>query len=96
MSWGKIAQSRLSEITACSLPGPGVTRFPFTTQHRDALQVIEGWMHKAGLDTSLDAAGTLIGKHVLLKSSDDRFHRILSIVLTLLALRLLYDGLMKL
>ncbi len=40
--------------------------------------------------------GTLIGKHVLLKSNDTRFHRILSVVLTLLALRLLYDGLMKL
>ncbi len=36
--------------------------------------------------------GTLIGKKFLLKTSDNKFHRILSFVLTLLAIRLLYEG----
>lgn len=36
--------------------------------------------------------GTLLGKRILLKLKDHSFHRVLSVVLTLLALRLLYDG----
>lgn len=36
--------------------------------------------------------GTVIGKRVLVKMQDRNFHRVLSVVLTLLALRLLYDG----
>ena len=36
--------------------------------------------------------GTLLGRHVLLKMKDAVFHRVLAVVLTLLALRLLYDG----
>ena len=36
--------------------------------------------------------GTVIGKRVLVKMQDRNFHRILSVVLTLLALRLIYDG----
>lgn len=36
--------------------------------------------------------GTVIGKRVLVKMKDRSFHRVLSVVLTLLALRLLYDG----
>lgn len=37
--------------------------------------------------------GTMLGKHVLLKSDDVKFHSILSVILTLLALKLIYDGL---
>ena len=36
--------------------------------------------------------GTVIGKLVLLKMNDVLFHRVLSVLLTLLALRLLYQG----
>ena len=36
--------------------------------------------------------GTLLGKRVLLKMKDESFHRVLAVVLSLLALRLLYDG----
>jgi uncharacterized protein len=40
--------------------------------------------------------GTVIGKHVLVKMNDTIFHRVLAIVLSLLALRLLYEGVMLL
>lgn len=36
--------------------------------------------------------GTVIGKHVLLKMNDVLFHRVLAVVLSLLAVRLLYEG----
>ncbi len=36
--------------------------------------------------------GTVIGKRVLVKMQDRSFHRVLSVILTLLALRLIYDG----
>lgn len=61
MNWGQIAQDRLSEIAACSVDSNGVTRFPFTPEHRAALDVIRSWMSRAGMNTHLDAAGTLVG-----------------------------------
>jgi uncharacterized membrane protein YfcA len=36
--------------------------------------------------------GTVIGKHVLVKMNDQIFHRVLAVLLSLLALRLLYEG----
>lgn len=36
--------------------------------------------------------GTVIGKHVLVKMNDQTFHRVLAVILSLLALRLLYEG----
>jgi len=60
--WGEMAQMRLSEISACSLPGEGVTRLPFTDEHRQANKIIAGWMQTAGMDITLDAAGTLVGR----------------------------------
>ncbi len=36
--------------------------------------------------------GTVIGKHVLVKMNDKTFHRVLAVLLSLLALRLLYEG----
>ena len=36
--------------------------------------------------------GTVIGKHVLLKMNDQTFHRVLAVILSVLALRLLYKG----
>lgn len=61
MTWGDIAQSRLSDIAACSLPSDGVSRFPFTPHHAAALGVIRGWMEAAGLNVTMDAAATLVG-----------------------------------
>jgi allantoate deiminase len=62
MDWGKIAQERLNEIAKCSLPSAGVTRFPFTKEHELAIGVIKGWMERANLSVSMDAAGTLLGR----------------------------------
>ncbi|MGD1878762.1 MAG: sulfite exporter TauE/SafE family protein [Kiloniellaceae bacterium] len=36
--------------------------------------------------------GTVIGKHVLVKMNDQTFHRVLAVLLSLLALRLRYEG----
>lgn len=62
MNWGQRAQDRLSDITRCSVDEEGVTRFPFTSQHEAALDVIRSWMSQAGLQVHMDAAGTLIGR----------------------------------
>ena len=60
--WGALAADRLARIAACSEPGPGVTRLPFTSEHRAALAEITGWMEAAGLTPRLVAAGTLVGR----------------------------------
>lgn len=60
--WGKLAAARLAEIAKISEPGPGVTRLPFTPEHRQAIDLLTVWMHEAGLSVHLDAAGTLIGR----------------------------------
>ncbi|WP_255553537.1 M20 family metallo-hydrolase [Maritimibacter sp. DP1N21-5] len=60
--WGRLAEERLARIARCSAPGQGVTRLPFTSAHRDALAEITDWMTSAGMEVSLDAAGTLIGR----------------------------------
>lgn len=62
MDWGKIAQHRLADIAACSLPSDGVSRFPFTPEHVAAYDIIRRWMEAAGLDVSMDAAASLIGR----------------------------------
>jgi uncharacterized membrane protein YfcA len=36
--------------------------------------------------------GTVVGKHVLVKMNDQTFHKVLAVLLSLLALRLLYEG----
>jgi allantoate deiminase len=60
--WGALAQHWLDRLAACSEPGPGVTRLPFTPEHRAALVLLSDLMERAGLEVSLDAAGTLIGR----------------------------------
>ena len=62
MNWGQYAQDRLSDIAKCSVDEIGVTRFPFTPEHKAALGVIQSWMAQAGLQVHMDAAGTLIGR----------------------------------
>lgn len=60
--WGQLASDRLAKLAAISEPGPGVTRLPFTPEHRATLNLLTDWMQTAGLDVHLDAAGTLIGR----------------------------------
>lgn len=60
--WGAMAQDWLARLARCSEPGPGVTRLPFTPEHRAALAVLTDLMQQADLSVSLDAAGTLIGR----------------------------------
>lgn len=62
MTYGEIAQDRLTKIAACSSGDAGVTRLPFTPEHRAALDHIGAWMAAAGLEVRMDAAGTLIGR----------------------------------
>ncbi|PWJ11190.1 M20 family metallo-hydrolase [Jannaschia seohaensis] len=59
---GSLAAERLARIAGCSAGRPGVTRLPWTPEHRAALQEIEAWMRDAGLEVALDAAGTLRGR----------------------------------
>lgn len=68
LHWGELAQKRLTDIASCSLPGDGVTRLPFTDEHRRANAIITDWMEAAGLEVAMDAAGTLIGR----RTSDGR------------------------
>ena len=53
---------RLDALSKFSETGPGLTRMPFTQEHRDANALIEQWMKQAGMETHLDAAGTLVGR----------------------------------
>ena len=107
MNWGQCAEGRLSEIARCSVDGEGVTRFPFTSQHEAALDVIRSWMSQAGLQVHMDAAGTLIGRKdgpegaptFLIGSHQDsvrnggRYDGIMGVVLACLALeKLAADG----
>ena len=60
--WGALAALRLAELAKLSEPGPGVTRLPFTAEHREAVSLLARWMKEAGLAVRLDAAGTLAGR----------------------------------
>lgn len=60
--WGARAECLLSQVAACSEPGPGVTRLPFTPEHRAAIDLLQTQMEEIGLTVTLDHAGTLIGR----------------------------------
>ena len=105
--WGALAQHWLDRLAACSEPGPGVTRMPFTPEHRAALGVLTELMEQAGLAVHLDAAGTLIGRQegpegapaLLMGSHQDSvreggaYDGIMGVVLPVLALmKLRQDG----
>ncbi|MCE8555142.1 M20 family metallo-hydrolase [Ruegeria pomeroyi] len=108
--WGKRAEALLADLAACSEPGPGVTRLPFTPQHRAALDLLEARMRAAGLAVTLDDAGTLIGRRagppgtltLLMGSHQDSvrqggaFDGIMGVVLPLLALEKLAEEGIKL
>lgn len=61
-TYGERAAARLAAIAACSEPGEGVTRLPWTAEHRRALEHVRAWMDEAGLEAALDPAGTLVGR----------------------------------
>ncbi len=98
--WGSKAAHYLDTLANYSEPGPGVTRLPYTTEHRDAIAQLTSWMKEAGLAVSLDAAGTLVGRYqgdagtgtVYLGSHQDSvrqggaFDGIMGVVLPLLAM----------
>jgi allantoate deiminase len=53
---------RLAELaTITDTPGQ-LTRLFLSPAHRRAIQLIEGWMQDAGLDTQIDAIGNLVGR----------------------------------
>lgn len=54
--------ARLDEAARISEPGPGVTRFFLTEEHRRVADLVERWMEEAGLAVHMDAAGTLVGR----------------------------------
>jgi allantoate deiminase len=95
----------LADISRHSATGPGVTRLPFTPEHRAALDTIRGWMETAGLSVSVDAAGTMIGRRegppgapvLLFGSHQDSvrnggmFDGIMGVLLPVLALREMRD-----
>jgi allantoate deiminase len=99
--WGARAAAMLDAIADHSEPGPGVTRLPFTPEHRAAADAVAGWMRAAGLTVQMDAAGTLVGRQegpagapsFLLGSHQDsvreggRFDGIMGVVLPILALQ---------
>ncbi|MDR9486055.1 MAG: M20 family metallo-hydrolase [Sediminimonas sp.] len=60
--WGARAAALLGELAEFSGPGPGVTRLPFTPEHRAALDLLSARMQRAGLMVTLDDAGTLVGR----------------------------------
>lgn len=59
--WGARAAAMLARLSHLSEPGPGVTRLPFTPEHRAALDLLKEWMETVGLAVTLDDAGTLVG-----------------------------------
>jgi len=59
---GADAARWIHRLAQLSEPGPGVTRLPFTDQHRAVLPLLTELMEGAGLAVHLDAAGTLIGR----------------------------------
>lgn len=60
--WGERAARMLEDAAALSEAGPGVTRLPFTEEHRRAADMIEFWMRTAGLEPRRDAVATVIGR----------------------------------
>ncbi len=60
--WGACAADLLDDLASLSEPGSGVTRLPFTAEHRAALELLAARMRQAGLSVTLDDAGTLVGR----------------------------------
>jgi allantoate deiminase len=52
---------KLDQLAMCTQQHGEITRLFLTPAHRDALRLVAGWMKSAGLQTTLDASGTLVG-----------------------------------
>lgn len=103
---GDVLLERLDAVAQCSEPGSGVTRLPFTAEHRAANAMVANWMGAAGLEVTTDAAGTLIGRRpgpagartLLIGSHQDsirnggRYDGMLGIALPILVLERLKDA----
>ncbi|APZ44461.1 hypothetical protein BW247_00730 [Acidihalobacter ferrooxydans] len=104
---GRDILDRLNQAAVHSEPGPGVTRFSFTPEHRAVGELLEGWMREAGLETRWDAAGNLIGRAegtgadprvLLIGSHQDsvrsggRYDGMLGIVLPIACMRTLHEA----
>jgi acetylornithine deacetylase/succinyl-diaminopimelate desuccinylase-like protein len=48
MNWGQRALDRLPDIARCSVDGTGVTRLPYTSEHKAAVKVIRLWIIQVG------------------------------------------------
>ena len=62
-NWGAQAEALLKDLAVCSEAGPGVTRLPFTPEHRAAIDFLRSLMEAAGLTVDIDDAGTLVGRY---------------------------------
>ncbi len=54
----------LNNAATFSLPGPGVSRFFLTEEHRRLLDYLQEIMISCGLETTIDHSGNLIGRRV--------------------------------
>ena len=95
----------IEDLQVLSEDQNGVTRFPFTKEHEDAVSYLTALMQKAGMSVSMDAAGTLIGrtdgsgsnKTLLMGSHQDSvrnggaYDGIMGVVLPVLAMAALKD-----
>lgn len=70
---GKTIFSLLDKAARYSAPGPGVTRTLGSAEHKALIPELEQWMKDAGLQTSLDAAGNLIGRYPVHGRSEKTF-----------------------
>lgn len=62
-SLGARVFARIEELSDCTeIPGQ-LTRQYLTAEHRRAIDLVQDWMSAAGMSTSVDAAGNLVGRY---------------------------------
>ncbi len=66
---GAEIMARAEELGRLSEGGPGVTRRFCTKEHRAAIDLIQGWMRDAGMETWVDASGNTVGRYEGIKPS---------------------------
>lgn len=54
--------SRLDQLAAVTSTPGEITRLYLTREHREAAELVSGWMREAGLAVVIDAAGTVVGR----------------------------------
>ena len=63
MSLGAEIMRRADDLAHCSSDGTdALTRLYLTLAHREAIQMVSGWMREAGMYVHVDAAGTVVGR----------------------------------